>query len=57
MKKITKFIALLLTIVMAFGVFAGCSEEPKPTTNEPTVFVGKINGVIIPDCIFINYFL
>ena len=57
MKKITKFIALLLAVVMVLGVFAGCSEEPKPTTNEPTVFVGKINGVIIPDCIFINYFL
>ena len=68
MKKVTKFIALLLTIVMAFGVFAGCSEEANKINETnmpenfglyatPNVFVGKINGTLMPDCIFVNYFL
>ncbi len=55
MKKITRLIATLLTLTLTLGLFVGCKETPKE--KKPVVSVATVNGVAIPDCIFINYFL
>ena len=50
MKRYIKVFALILAAVMVASSFVGCKEEKKEQ------FVGKVNGVAIPDGIFINCF-
>ena len=49
MKKYTKIIALVLTCAMTVGLMAGCK-------NKKQSIIGKVNGTVIPDGLFINNF-
>ena len=49
MKKYTKIIALVLTCAMTVGLMAGCK-------NKNQSIIGKVNGTVIPDGLFINNF-
>jgi len=48
MKKYTKVIALVLSCAMAVGLLSGCKKKKS--------IVGMVNGVVIPDGLFINNF-
>ena len=48
MKKHTKRIALVLSCVMIFALLAGCKKSES--------IIGKVNGSVIPDGLFINSF-
>ena len=50
MKRYIKVFALILAAIMMASFFVGCKDEKKEQ------FVGKVNGVVIPDGVFINYF-
>ena len=48
MKKHTKLIALVLSCAMTFTLLAGCKKSES--------IVGRVNGSVIPDGLFINSF-
>ena len=50
MKKYIKIIALVLVLVMVSSFMFACKKE------EQKQYVGKVNGMNIPDGVFINYF-
>lgn len=48
MKRYIKIITLTLAVFVMAAFLFGCKDEKQ--------YVGKVNGVIIPDGVFINYF-
>lgn len=50
MKRYIKVFALILAAIMIASSFVGCKDEKKEQ------FVGKVNGIAIPDGVFINCF-